>query len=213
MKSVWIKSCAYVLMIVPVLAIAANFKAGVHYTELDKPVATQTGDKIEVLEFFWYGCPHCFRFEPVVSRWGKNTADNVRFIRVPAPLNPKWMVHTKTYYALEMMDKLDLYHEAIFDAMHVKRKRLYTLDAIADFLANQGLDPNAFKDTYNSFGVEMRARQAMQLGRDYQLNGVPMLTVNGKYVISASKAGGYQKMLDIADYLIEREAKAADPSN
>jgi len=208
MKYRWIKHIVWALMLLPVLAVAKDYKAGTHYTELAKPIPTQSGDKIEVLEFFWYGCPHCFHFEPIISKWKKTAPDYVYFVRVPAPLNPKWMVHTKTYYALELMGKLDKYHQAIFDALHVERKKLYTLDAIADYLASKGLDKKAFIDAYNSFAVEMRARQAMQLGRDYGLNGVPMLTVNGKYVISASQAGSYEEMINITNYLIAREAKA-----
>jgi thiol:disulfide interchange protein DsbA len=192
------------------LTFAAEYKAGQHYTELAKPVPTQTGDKIEVLEFFWYGCPHCFQFEPMIVRWNKNKPDNVRFTRVPAPLNPKWMVHTKTYYALELMDKVDEYHKAIFDAMHVKRKKLYSLPNIAEYLGALGMDAKTFTDTYNSFAVEMRARKAMQLGQSYNLSGVPMIAVNGKYVVSASQAGGYKQMLDITNYLIDKEAKAAN---
>ena len=210
MKSVWFKHMICAVLLLPTLALAKDYKAGTHYTELARPVATLGGDKIEVLEFFWYGCPHCFQFEPVVNKWKKTKPDNVHFVSVPAPLNPKWMVHTKTFYALELMGKIDAHHEAIFEAMHVKRKRLNTLQAITDFLASRGLDAKLFTDSYNSFAVEMRARKAMQLGNSYQLTGVPMLTVNGKYVISAQQAGGYEEMLNIANYLIAREAKAAN---
>ena len=210
MKSAFIRHFAWLVMLLPLLAGAKEYKAGTHYTELAQPIATQSGDKIEVLEFFWYGCPHCFQFEPVVEKWKKNAPDSVHFVRVPAPLNPKWMVHTKTYYALELMDKLDRYHEAVFEAMHVKRKKLYTLAAISDYLASEGLDAKAFTDAYNSFAVEMRARKAMQLGRSYNLSGVPMLTVNGKYVVSATQAGSYDEMINITNYLVEREAKAAN---
>jgi thiol:disulfide interchange protein DsbA len=188
--------------------VAKDYKAGTHYTELSKPIPTQSGDKIEVLEFFWYGCPHCFQFEPVISKWRKDAPDHVYFSQVPSPLNPKWMVHTKTYYALDLMGKVDEYHKLIFDAMHVQRKKLYTLDSIADYLASKGLDAGAFNDAYNSFAVEMRARKAMQLGRDYNLSGVPMLTVNGKYVISASEAGSYSEMINIVNFLVDKEAKA-----
>lgn len=212
MNSASLKHFLWVVMfmLLPLLAVAKQYQEGIHYTELAKPIATQSGDKIEVLEFFWYGCPHCFQFEPVINKWNQSKADNVHFVRVPAPLNPKWMVHTKTYYALELMGKVDKYHEAVFDAMHVKRKKLYTLQSISDYLASQGLDADAFADAYNSFAVEMRARKAMQLGQSYNLSGVPMITVNGKYLVSATQAGSYNEMINITNYLIAREAKAAN---
>ncbi len=210
MKSIWIKFVAWPLLLLPMLVCAAEYKEGQHYSVLPAAIATQTGDKIEVLEFFWYGCPHCFQFEPYISKWEKTLPDNVRLIQVPPPLNPRWMVHTKTYYALELMGKVNEYHLAIFDAMHVKRKKLFTLPSIADYLATLGVDTGVFTDTYNSFAVEMRARKAMQLGQDYQVGGVPMMAVNGKYVITADQAGGYQQMLDIASYLVGKEAKAAN---
>ncbi|MDH5473543.1 MAG: thiol:disulfide interchange protein DsbA/DsbL, partial [Gammaproteobacteria bacterium] len=123
------------------------------------------------------------------------------------PLNPNWMVHTKTYYALELMGKGEAFHEDLFKAMHVQKLRLTTLAEIVDFLGTKGVDKKAFEDTFNSFGVEMRARKAMQLSRDYKLNGVPMLAVNGKYTISATQAGGYKKMIDITNHLIGKETK------
>ncbi len=187
--------------------VSAEYTEGKHYTKLANTVPTQTGDKIEVLEFFWYGCPHCFKFEPTIQQWKTSLPENVSFIRMPSPLNPNWMVHTRTYYALESMGELEKHHQAIFNAMHVKRQRLFTQQALADFLASRGVDKETFLSTYDSFAVEMRARQALQLGQQYQLNGVPMLTVNGKYTIAAEQAGSYQGMVNIADYLIKLESR------
>jgi len=194
-------------MLLPLTAMAKNYVAGTDYEVLSKPVQTLSGDKVEVLEFFWYGCPHCFKFEPSLSKWVKKLPSNTKFMRIPAPLNPKWMVHTKVFYALEIMGKGDLYHTAIFNAMHVKKQRLYTADKLIDFLVSQGVDRKLLTDTMNSFAVEMRARKAAQLSRAYQLHGVPMLAVNGKYLITGEKAGSYQNMLDIASYLIKKESK------
>lgn len=185
--------------------IAKDYDEGIDYNRLAKEQATDSGNKIEVLEFFWYGCPHCYQFEPTLSKWVKNKPDNVNFIRIPAPLNPNWMVHTKTYYTLELMGKGEAFHEDLFKAMHEKKMRLNTPKAIADFLAGKGVDKQAFEDTFNSFAVEMRARKAMQLSRGYKLNGVPMLAVNGKYTISAQQAGGYKQMIDVTNHLIKKE--------
>lgn len=187
--------------------MAREYKAGTDYEVLSKPVATQSGDKIEVLEFFWYGCPHCFKFEPTLSAWVKKLPANVKFTRIPAPLNPKWMVHTRVFYALELMGEGDKYHEDIFNAMHVERQRLYTEEKLANFLAGKGVDKKLLLETMNSFGVEMRARKAAQLARSYQLHGVPMLTVNGKYLVTGEKAGSFKNMVDIASYLIRKESK------
>lgn len=209
MKISALKRVLWLVMLLPALVLAKDYEAGTHYKVLPSPIATQTGDKIEVLEFFWYGCPHCFQFDPKLEKWLKTLPANAQFVRVPAPLNPSWMVHTKAYYALESLGKGEQYHADLFKAMHVERKKLFTVEAIADFLAEKGLDKKAFNDAFNSFAVEMRARKAAQLGQSYRLDGVPMLTVNGKYVISATLAGGYDEMLNIASFLINKETKSA----
>lgn len=196
-----------VMLIIPVITQAKDYAAGTDYDLVAKPVATQSGDKVEVLEFFWYGCPHCYSFEPSLQKWKKNLPANVQFTRVPAPLNPRWMVHTKTYYTLLTMGEGEKYHEAIFQAMHVKKQKLFTKTAITDFLVAQGVNKEKFLANFDSFAVEMRARQALQLGQDYKVNGVPLLTVNGKYAVSASKAGGYDAMIKITNHLIKKESK------
>jgi len=195
------------MLLLPVLAQAQNYKEGESYSKLAKPIATQSGDKIEVLEFFWYGCPHCFSFEPTLKKWKKTLPANVKFIRMPAPINPRWMAHTKTYYTLQIMGEGDKYHDDIFAAMHVKKMKLFSKDAIADYLETLGVNKKTFLSTFDSFAVEMRAKQAMQLGQQYKVNGVPMLTVNGKYTISGSQAGSYVGMINVADHLIKLESE------
>lgn len=195
------------MLLLPILAQAQNFKEGESYSKLTKPIATQSGDKIEVLEFFWYGCPHCFSFEPTLRKWKKSLPDNVKFIRMPSPLNPRWMIHTKTYYALEIMGEGDKHHDAIFAAMHTKKMKLHSKASLADFLATQGVDKKTFLATFDSFAVEMRAKQAMQLGQKFKVSGVPMLAINGKYTISGSQAGSYTGMTNVADHLIKMESK------
>ena len=210
MKTVWLKRILWACVLLPSLVMAKEYKEGVHYTRLAQDIQTMSGDKIEVLEFFWYGCPHCYQFEPTISKWKKNKPDNVHFMRMPSPLNPRWMVHTKTYYTLELMGKLEQMHAAIFEAMHMKRMKLFTQSAITDFLVSKGIDKKLFTDTFNSFAVEMRARKALQVGQSYRLNGVPMLAVNGKYIVSAEKAGSFQEMVNITNYLIRKEAKTGN---
>ncbi|RDH82665.1 MAG: hypothetical protein DIZ80_10320 [endosymbiont of Galathealinum brachiosum] len=195
------------LFLLPALTQAQNYEEGKSYSKLAKPVVTQSGDKIEILEFFWYGCPHCFSFEPTLKKWRKDLPANVTFTRVPAPLNKSWMPHTKTYYALQIMGEDEKHHEAIFSEMHVKKQKLRNKEDIADFLATRGVDKKTFLSTFSSFAVEMRANQANQLGIQYRVNGVPMLTVNGKYTVSGSQAGSYIGMVKISDHLINKESK------
>jgi protein dithiol oxidoreductase (disulfide-forming) len=207
MKVSWMKGLVSVCLMLlwATSTHAQNYTEGKNYTQLSKAVITESGNKIEVLEFFWYGCPHCYQFEPTISKWKKNKPSNVHFTRIPAPLNPSWMPHTKAYYALEIMGKGEQYHEALFKAIHVERKKLFDMTSITQFLVSKGVDEKAFTSNVNSFAVEMRARKAMQLSREYKLNGVPMMAVNGKYTISAQQAGGYKQMIEITNYLAKKE--------
>jgi len=207
MKRIKRFSLLALLVLIPTLSCAKNYDEGIEYKKLGQPVNTQTGDDIEIMEFFWYGCPHCFSFEPTLKKWKKTLPANVKFVRMPAPLNPRWMVHTKTYYTLQTMGEDEKHHVAIFQAMHIQKKRLASKEAVANFLATRGVDKKAFLANFDSFAVEMRARQALQLGQEYKVSGVPMLTVNGKYTISAADAGGYEGMTNVADYLINKESK------
>ena len=206
MKLFSITRLIWMLLLLPVLVFAKDYKEGVEYIKLATPLATHNPDKIEVQEFFWYGCPHCFQFEPKIAAWVKTKPANVEFVRTPAPLNPNWMVHTKTFYALETMGKGDQYHSDLFNALHVAKLKLYTPEAIADFLAQKGIDRSKFLETMNSFAVEMRARKAAQLGTEYKLSGVPALTVNGKYVVNTNQAGGFDEALEIVNYLVKKES-------
>lgn len=205
MKSVLIKRLIWVSLLLPVLLQAKEYKEGVEYTKLVTPLPTQNADKIEVQEFFWYGCPHCFQFDPKLESWVKRKPANVEFVRTPAPLNPNWMVHTKTYYALEAMGKGEQFHTELFNAIHVAKLRLFTPEAIADFLAQKGVDKTKFMENFNSFAVDARSRKAAQLGNQYKITGVPVLTVNGKYVISTNQAGGFDEVLSILSYVVNKE--------
>ena len=200
-------SLVWVLCLFSTFAQAETFSEGEKYSKLKQTIPTQTGDKIEVLEFFWYGCPHCYSFEATLTKWKKTLPENVKFIRVPAPLNPRWMVHTKTFYALEIMGEGDKHHEALFKAIHVSKKKLFNKSSIADFLASQGVNKDDFLSNLDSFAVQMRARNAQKLGKQYQTNGVPMLAVNGTYSITGKQGGSYVGMTKVADHLIGLENK------
>ena len=187
---------------------AAEFQEGKHYTRIE-PQQTDTGDKIEVLEFFWYGCPHCYSFEPYINAWKKTKPDNVEFVRVPAVFRPDWEVQARTYYALSNMGKIEEVHGKIFEEIHKKRKRLFTKDQMTDFLAKQGIDMDEFNKQYSSFGVESMVRKAKKKQGGYRIEGVPTIAINGKYTTSGSKAGSYDNLLKILDELIAQESKQA----
>ena len=185
---------------------AADYKEGTHYQALT-PQATDSGDKIEVLEFFWYGCPHCFSFEPYVRSWKKSKPANVEFKRVPAMFRPEWEIQARAYYALSNMNIIEDIHGKIFAAVHKDKKRLNTLEAIADFVAKNGVDKQRFKNEYNSFVVDGMVRKAKKKQKAYKIQGVPTVIVNGKYTTGASMAGSYDKLIKVMDHLIQKESK------
>ncbi len=184
---------------------ADQFVAGKDY-KIVQQQPTSTGKKIEVLEFFWYGCPHCYHFEPYISKWVKMQPANVEFIRVPTVFRPDWKVHARTYYALEELGLNEKMHSKIFNEIHKKMNRLDTLDAMTDFLATQGVDKKVFTETYNSFSVDAKMRKAQSLQSEYDITGVPAIVINGKYKTDGAMAKSYDRLLKIMDYLVAKES-------
>ncbi len=187
-------------------ALAEEYKEGVNYKAITEQ-PTASGDNVEVLEFFWYGCPHCNTFEPYLNEWKKNKAANVTFTRVPAVFRPSWKVQARAYYALEAMGVIEDVHHKIFDAIHKDRKRLDSLKAMSDFLAANGVDKDEFKKNYSSFSTDGKVRKANKLLKNYNITGVPTIAVNGKYVVTGTLAGSYENMVKIMDHLIAKESK------
>jgi thiol:disulfide interchange protein DsbA len=194
------------LMASSALLQAADYKEGVHYKKLS-PQQSQTGENVEVLEFFWYGCPHCYTFEPYVNAWKKSKPDNVDFARVPAIFRPDWEVQARAYYALSNMGVIEDMHIKIFEAMHKQKKRLDTRQKITDFLVSNGVDKAAFEKEYNSFTTDGMVRKAKKKMKAYRIQGVPSMVINGKYLTSGSMAGSYDNMVKITNYLVEKESK------
>lgn len=189
------------------LAQAEDFSEGIEYQKLSEPQPTDTGDKVEVLEFFWYGCPHCYHFEPFVRKWLANKPASAEFVRVPAVFRPDWKVHARTYYALIEMGLVEKLHGKIFDAIHKDHQHLSTLDEMADFLASEGVDRQTFVNTYNSFLVDARVRKAVKKLAAYDIDGVPTVIVNGKYRVTGRMAGNYETMIDVINYLVGKESQ------
>lgn len=189
-------------------ANAAEFTAGKEYVELNNPVPVAEPGKIEVVEMFWYGCPHCYQFEPTINPWIEKLPSDVDFKRIPAMFGGIWNAHGQMFLALESMNVEKKVHDAIFNAYHREGKKLDTPEKMAEFLEGQGVDKEAFLKAYNSFGVKSRAEQAKKLAMAYQITGVPVMIVNGKYRFDIGSAGGPQRALEVADYLIEKERAA-----
>jgi thiol:disulfide interchange protein DsbA len=164
-------------------------------------------DKIEVIEFFWYSCPHCNAFEPTFDAWVKKQPAQVIVKRAPVAFRDDFVPQQRLYYALEAMGKVEELHRKVFNAIHVEKQRLGTQDQIADWIAKQGVDRTKFLEAYNAFGVAGKARRATQLQDAYQVDGVPSLGVAGKYFTSGSIAQSMPRTLQVVEFLIDKVKK------
>ena len=172
------------------------------------PVAAPAG-KVEVVEFFSYGCPHCYSFEPLLEPWIKKLPADVAFRRVPAAFNASWEGLAKIYYALEATGQVEAMHKRIFAAIHVQRQKLDKEADIAAFVKGAGGDDAKFLDAYKSFGVATKLRQGKQLAEAYKIDGVPTLGIHGRWFTAGSLAGTHERALAVADQLIQRARKPA----
>lgn len=188
---------------------AQNFTEGTHYTRINPPMKTGTpGGKIEVREFFWYGCPHCYSFEPYILKWKKQAPADVVVIQTPAVLGERWVAHAYTYYTLDELGVLDKLHPVFFAALHKDKKRLTTLDEIADFFTLHGIEKSHFVNVYKSFSVNNRVKKAEDLGLRAQVKGVPFVTVAGRYAVVLGSLNSFQQLTDLLDHLVAKERAA-----
>ncbi len=167
---------------------------------------TRDVNKVEVIEFFWYGCPHCFDFEPTIAKWAKNLPSNVVFIRQPAVFSDLWGKHAKAYYTAEALGVLDKVHQDFFDTIQIKKEHLETEEQLAKFFASHGVGETEFKAAYSSFLVDTKVRQAATLAAKYGISGVPAIVINGKYKTSGQVAGSHEKMIEVMNTLIKQES-------
>ena len=188
-------------------AQSPKIEEGFDYRILPVAQPVEVKGKVEVIEFFWYGCPHCYDFEPELSAWVKRQPKDVTFRRVPVAFRDDFMPHSQLFYALESMGKGDAMNEKVMYAMHKENKRLMTENEIADWAASQGIDRNAFLATYRSFAVISKARAARQLVDAYRIDGVPTIVMQGRYVTSPSIAGTKAKAITVMDYLEQKIRK------
>jgi len=189
------------------IAMPFAYVEDVHYKKTEQLLATNTKDKIEVVEMFFYGCPHCFNLESTVEEWKKNLPENVTFRYVPAVFKDTWAPLAKAFYAMEKMDLLDKLHAPLFEAIHFDQRRIYTEEAIADFVVEHGVNRDEFVDAMNSFAVKTAVNKAKKMTDTSGISGVPALIVNGKYMTGAALAGGEEEIFEIVDFLIQGEQK------
>ncbi|MFT0519854.1 thiol:disulfide interchange protein DsbA [Pseudomonas faucium] len=182
--------------------------AGKEYIELSNPVPVSVPGKIEVVELFWYGCPHCYHFEPTINPWAEKLPKDVNFKRVPAMFGGPWDAHGQMFLTLEAMGVEHNVHAAVFKAIQEEKKHLVKPEEMADFLATQGVDKDKFLATYNSFAIKGQVAQAKELAKKYEITGVPSMVVNGKYRFDLGTAGGPDGVLNVADQLIAKERAA-----
>jgi thiol:disulfide interchange protein DsbA len=172
------------------------------FVNVNPPQPTEPG-KIEVLEFFSYGCPHCAVLEPMVQTWRKTLPSDVALYGVPVAFNAGMKPLQFLYYALDAVGRSDL-HPLVFKAIHDEKKRIFTEPAIVDWVASQGVNRTQFQAAFNSFGVQSKAQRADQLAKAYGLQGTPSIAVAGRFMTSPSEAGGYQQTVDEANRLVNQ---------
>lgn len=175
------------------------------YLELTPPRPTADPTKVEVIEFFWYGCPHCFRFDPYLEEWIKGKPVEVVFKRQPVIFGANWAPQARAYFTAEALGVVDKIHKDFFNAMHVDKKPMASEEELTEFFAAHGIDRQDFKNAFRSFAVDMKMRQAEAIATDYGITGVPALVVNGKYAITGQTAKSYAKMIEVLKDLVKRE--------
>ncbi len=184
-------------------AQAKKFEEGADYIALDKPIPVEVpAGKVEVIEFFWYSCPHCNAFEPQLEVWLKRLPPDVSFRRVPVAFRDSFMPQQRLYYALEAMGKAEAMQRKVFNAIHLEKQALDTQETIVPWVAKQGIDQAKFLELYNSFTVSTKARKGTQLQNTFKIDGVPSLGIAGRFYTDATLAKTMDRALQVTDFLI-----------
>ena len=174
------------------------------YVQISTEKQSESNDII-IYEFFWYGCPHCFNLEPTIDRIEADLDTDAKIVKVPVALRDSWTPHAKLYYALSQMNEIDDLHNLIFEEIHIENNRLDTEEAMIEFLSKSEINTEIFSEKYNSYGTEARVKKASNLARKYQIDSVPTLVVNGKYLTSGSFVSSYDELYSVVNFLVERE--------
>lgn len=193
---------------------SAQFVAGKDYLIINPAQPTDSGNKVEVLEFFWYGCPHCNALQPSLNAWVKQKPADVEFRRVPAVLGQSWIPLTQAFYTFEALGLTEKLHHDVFAAIHKDKVRLQDPKTLFEWVAKHGVDQKKFKDTYNSFGVRSRVQRAIEMSRTYNIPGTPALVIDGRYLtaphlgLEKGQTLSYERYFKIVDHIVALARKA-----
>lgn len=197
------------LLLLAGVAQADEFVEGRDYARLAQEQPAAGKGKVQVVELFWYGCPHCFSFDPYVAKWQESKPDYVEFVHMPAIFsNKRWKLHAAAFYTAEVLGVLDKVHVPMFKALHEQKRKLASEAEIADLFAQHGVSKEEFDKTINSFAVQAKVRRAADMTRRYGITGVPVIIVNGKYRVDGPMAKSYENMIRIVNALVKKEAEA-----
>ncbi|ROR98953.1 thiol:disulfide interchange protein DsbA [Sinobacterium caligoides] len=198
---------AVILVSAPVFAFAADYVEGKDYVKLDAPISQSARGKgkIEVFEFFWYGCGHCARFEPTLHAWEKTLADDVVLSPSPAMWNKPMVLHARIFYTAQALNKLGVLHDKAFEALKTNHRGLATEAEVKQFFITNGVAEADFDKAFNGFAINAQIKQADARARGAKIEGTPEMNVNGRYRVSAGMAGGQKQMLEVVDFLVEQE--------
>lgn len=197
LAALWLPACGQ--------AMPEVYVEGTHYLPTAQRMPTSDENKVEVTEMFSYACPHCFHLEPAMDKWLETKPENVNFVRVPAIFRDSWLTLAEVFYASEVLDVQEKLHLLIFEALHVKKIKFKNQAAYLDFVAEQGVDKEAFKKAMESFSVQSEVKKALIFSRTSGITGVPAMIVNGKYIVSAGSAGSEEEMFKVIDFLVAKE--------
>lgn len=202
---------ACLLFVTALPSAFAELKEGRDYRLVPIPQPVANPAKIEVMEFFWYACPHCNDVQPAIKKWKATMPKDVEFRLMPAVFRPNWEPLAKTYYALEAMGIEPRMHDKIYEAIHLDQINLSDDKVVLDWMAKQGVDRQKFAESYNAFAMQSKIARSKQAARDYDIHGTPSLVVDGKYVTSPAMVGGNEAVIPVLNELIElaRKERAA----
>ncbi len=205
MKSIVVFIASFILAVQSLSVNAENYVAGKHYEVLPTPIATRNKKKVEVVEVFWYGCSHCFDFEPMLVVWKAKLSNDVDFHQMPAMWSPVMKLHAQGFYVAKSLGISDKIHQPFFNALNLEKKKINDEESMARFFSAFGVDKSTFDKTFNSFGVTSQVSLAESRARSYRIQGTPEIIVNGKYRVSSTMAGSQADMLKVASFLVEKE--------
>lgn len=208
-KVLLLLSAMFLLQATPAIA---QYEEGFEYQKIKQAMPTVDSSKVEVIEFFWYGCPHCYHFEPVLNKWLAKKPDDVVFLRVPAIFRENFIPHAQAYYSAEYLKVTDKIHHAIFKAYHDDKNKLTSKTAISKLFVDNGVKKADFENAWNSFVVQSKLKRAIGMTSRYGIKSVPTMVVNGKYQTNATiatlnkpTASGHETAIEVVNWLVKRE--------